>query len=430
MLKFNKLAVLAAGAAMLVGQAGPSLAQAPSFNDTARVLAGLPPAAGSPLQWVTQRPHWRQHAQWFDREWSGLEKRQLAKIRAWSEKNLADRRGTLFYAFSGPDFLYASAFFPNSSTYVMSGLEPVGRVPQISDATLRALPRIRSSVATSLRLSFFITQHMREQLNGGDLSGTLPILYVFAARAGKTIDDVQLIGLDKDGVVHTAGKGGPRNAVPGVKMVLSGGGSPQTLYYFQTDVSDGGVRSSGFLRFSERLGTGDGLIKSASYLMHKKNFSNVRDFVLRQSKFIVQDDSGIPIGAFKSSEWQIRPFGKYLGPIDIFSYHYQAQLQQIYRSGNPPPLDFGIGYRWRAFDSNLILAVKKDTPVVKEVTPTVAPAVVAKRPRHVTPRVTPAALARPSQVRRRPSPRPPRAPESFRRQPCPDTWLACLLTRS
>ena len=35
----------------------------------------------------------------------------------------------MFYMFSGPDFLYANAFFPNASTYILCGIEPVGPVP-------------------------------------------------------------------------------------------------------------------------------------------------------------------------------------------------------------------------------------------------------------------------------------------------------------
>lgn len=36
------------------------------------------------------------------------------------------------YMFSGPDFLYATSFFPNASTYVLAGLEPVGEIPDLT----------------------------------------------------------------------------------------------------------------------------------------------------------------------------------------------------------------------------------------------------------------------------------------------------------
>ena len=37
----------------------------------------------------------------------------------------------MLYMFSGPDFLYATSFFPNAATYVLAGLEPVGQIPDL-----------------------------------------------------------------------------------------------------------------------------------------------------------------------------------------------------------------------------------------------------------------------------------------------------------
>ena len=44
----------------------------------------------------------------------------------------------MLYMFSGPDFLYATSFFPNASTYVLAGLEPVGAVPDLTNSALRS----------------------------------------------------------------------------------------------------------------------------------------------------------------------------------------------------------------------------------------------------------------------------------------------------
>jgi hypothetical protein len=375
MSRLNKVASWVAGVACLVAVQGPATARNASPDDTARFLAGMQPAAGSALAPLTRHPAWQRHARWFDDAWETLDRRQVSKIRTWSDQHIKDAKSPLYYMFSGPDFLYADAFFPNASTYVLSGLEPVGSIPNVTERTVAALPRIQSSIGTSVRLSFFITRDMRQQLQGGELSGTLPILYVYIARAGKTISEATLINLDKDGEVH-AGEGEVRGTVPGVKIVFAGkGGPPQTLYYFRTDVSDSGVKNSGFLKFSEKFGTGNALLKSASYLMHSSNFAMVRDFVIEHSNTVVQDDSGIPLASFKRDNWQLSPFGKYLGPIAIFPGRSQPKLADMFKKGNPPPLEFGIGYRWRGFDSNLLLAVKKD--------PARVPAVASAAPARV-----------------------------------------------
>ena len=357
---FKKVAALVTGAVMVVGAPGLASAQGASPDDVAKFLAGMPPSPSSPIASLTRNPGWQRHAKWFETNWDTLDKRQLSRIRAWSERHLKDRKNTLYYMFSGPDFLYANAFYPEANTYLMSGLEPVGAIPIISERTIASLPRIQQSIGTSLRFSFFITTHMRSQLTGGDLAGTLPILYVYIARSGKTIREVSLVNLDRDGNLHPA-KGEARGMQPGVKIVLqSGSGPAQTVYYFRTDVSNGGVNASGFLKFAATLGNGNALLKSASYLMHSGNFTQVRDFVLNHSQYVVQDDSGIPFASFRPEVWNFQPFGAYLGPIAIFPGRNQPRLGELFKKAKAPPLDFGIGYRHRGHDSNLLLAVRKE----------------------------------------------------------------------
>ena len=359
MYSINRLVALVAGAVLVAAAGGAAFSQSASPDDVARFLAGMPPSAGSPIAPLTRNPSWQRHAKWFDSNWGTLDSRQLSKVRRWSERHLKNRKDTLYYMFSGPDFLYANAFFPEASNYLMSGLEPVGAVPHVTERTIGSLGRIQQSIGTSLRLSFFITKHMREQLSGGDLAGTLPILYAYIARSGKTIRTVELINLDRDGNLHPS-KGEVRNMVPGVKIVLATGNGPaQNLIYFRTDVSNSGINASGFLKFAATLGNGNGLLKSASYLMHSGNFTQVRDFVIEHSQSVVQDDSGIPLANFKPDVWNFQPFGNYLGPIAIFPGRNQPRLGDMFRKPKAPPLEFGIGYRHRINESNLLLAVRK-----------------------------------------------------------------------
>ncbi len=353
---------LAAGL-LMVTMAGARAGEHASAEDTARLLAGMQPAQSSPLTPLTHEGSWQRHAKRFDTAWSGLETRQLSKIRAWSGEHIPQRQPVVYYMFSGPDFLYADAFFPDASTYVLSGLEPVGQIPDVEGlargALERDVDRLQNSLNSVLSYSFFITKKMKTQLHGGRLSGTLPLLYVFLERSGKTIKDVSLVALDGDGVIGPDGEAAKKSAAKGVKITFSGnGGKEQTLYYFSTDLSNDGVKRSGFLKFCDGLGRGDSLLKSASYLMHSDNFSTVRDFVLEHSDAIVEDDSGIPLRYFKDDEWKLYPFGNYLRPLGIFPRAYQPKLSALYRKDRAGPLNFGIGYRWRPQQSNLLLAVR------------------------------------------------------------------------
>src|SRR5262245_29562313 len=98
-------------------------------DDTARFLAGLPLSSNSPLATFTNTPAWLSHARNLDSVFAREESFQLSKVREFSKKYLTDKHNIMLYMFSGPDFLYATSFFPNASSYVLTGLEPVGSVP-------------------------------------------------------------------------------------------------------------------------------------------------------------------------------------------------------------------------------------------------------------------------------------------------------------
>jgi hypothetical protein len=355
-----KIAVFAA-ATLLVAMLPARAADPATADDTARFLAGMMPSADSPLMPLTRDPAWQRHAKFFDAAFAQLEQRQLSKIRAWANANLAAPKPTMFYMFSGPDFLYADAFYSNASTYVLSALEPPGSVPDLTRMPRggigAALYSVEHSLGSILSFSFFITKKMKADLHAGQLEGTLPLLYVFLARSGKTIRNVSPVALDDKGTAYFSGENPGPNATRGVRIVFAGGdGAEKTLYYFSTDLSNSGVRSSGFLKFCATLAPGNSLIKSASYLLHSGNFTTVRDFILANSATIVQDDSGIPLTNYGARKWRFFPFGRYAGPIAEFHGRYQESYAELFRRAQP--MDFGIGYRWRTHESNLLLSVR------------------------------------------------------------------------
>jgi hypothetical protein len=359
------VAALLAASFWLVSAAPSARANDLSHDEIARFLAGLPPGAQSPLAALSTDQSWQRHAKYLDGAWDGLERRQLSKIRDWSKSSLKDPQKTAFYMFSGPDFLYVNAVFPDATTYVLAGLEPVGRIPQEKLLSKRSLSQdlrvLEASLNSVLSYSFFITKKMASELRSSEFNGTMPILYIFLARSGKTIHDVALVNVDKDGALQE-GPGDKSARAPGVKITFSSAGAEakkQTLYYFSTDISDTGLKTSNFNKFLETQGIGDSFIKSASYLLHSGSFGKIRDFLLANSKTLVQDDSGIPAQYFDAAKWEFHPYGSYLGPISLFNGRYQAKLRDIYAKGPKRPITFGLGYRWRPHESNVLVAVKK-----------------------------------------------------------------------
>src|SRR4051795_9639396 len=350
---------------------------------------------------LTRDAAWQRHAKFFDNAFAQLEQRQLTKIRAWSDAHLAAPRPTMFYMFSGPDFLYADAFYSKATTYVLSALEPPGSVPDLTKlgrgGVGAALYSVERSLSSILSFSFFITKQMKTDLHAGQINGTLPVLYVFLARSGKTIRSVTPVALDDKGAAYFANENPGPNAVRGARIVFAGpDGVEKTLYYFSTDLSNSGVKASGFLKFCSTLAPGNSLIKSASYLMHSGNFTTVRDFLLNNSATIIQDDSGIPLRYYSTKKWSFFPFGRYLGPIDEFPGRYQDSYAALFRRAQP--IDFGIGYRWRTPETNVLLSVR----LADDGSPAIDAAASAASP---------------------PAPPPPRKPRAYiGSRPLPDFW--------
>jgi hypothetical protein len=343
--------------------AGQACAADPTADATAKFLAGLP-ITGTPLENYSTGTGWKSHATDLDRVWKQFDERQLAKIRDWAPQALGPAyqdAGPMYYMFSGPDFLYANAFFPNASTYILCGTEPVGPIPDIAKIPAQALPsalaNLRKSLDSVMSWSFFITKNMKVDLRQQQLSGTLPLLYVFLARAGCTIDSVELVALDKSGAFVPEGKG----TAPGVRIIFRGpAGRSQTLYYFTTDLADWAIKvNPNFGKFCEQQGVGVTLLKAASYLMHSDNFSLVRGYLLAHSKIILEDDSGIPYRFFSNNKWNVRFYGRYPGPIKRFLKNGQLDLAKDNAASAPPPLPFSFGYQWQPSRSSLIVATPK-----------------------------------------------------------------------
>jgi hypothetical protein len=368
--------------------------EAVTADDTARFLAGLPVPSNSPLAPFTSDLVWLSHARYLNSAFAREESAHFSKIREFSEKYLTEKHDTVLYMFSGPDFLYATTFFPNASTYILAGLEPVGSVPDLTSLSRSAadgeLRSLEASMSSLFSFSFFITHKMKTQLREGQIYGALPILYVFLARTSKTIHEVNFVRLDEQGNLQIAGE---LDAVTlsqtnktvtssGVKIVFSDGNGPrQTLYYFSTNLADGSFQRSGFSAFLAKLGPADSLIKSASYLLHGAHFAGVRTLLLNRSATIVQDDSGIPLTYFEATKWRVQAFGHYAGPLPMFANFYQPRMAELFRSASP--LEFGIGYRWRKNESNLLLA--QNGSQVSNEEPTAQPQTDANAPVVTTP---------------------------------------------
>lgn len=326
-----------------VSNSGGSSSGGSGINDTARYLAGLPGGTRSELSLSRSSAGWKGHQSRMDKLWSTHSGRR-SHIRGF-RKNLSGLTapGVLFYPFGGPDYLHASALFPGAKNYVLVGLEGTDSMPDLASLSEGELSRGLGGIAGSLRTvtgaSYFITKEMRVDLQSTSLRGTLPLLLAQIARNGQTVSSVQAVGLGAGGVLTSRASG---SACPGWHIRAGG----KNIYYFREDLSNGGLGDRRLLKFVSSKGSPVTFVKSASYLMHGGGFSSIRDYIVNQSRGLVQDPSGVPYRYLVDSGMNIKLYGNYQGPIDTFSSKHQPDLVAAYRNGTHPvkPMSFGMGY--------------------------------------------------------------------------------------
>jgi len=350
-------------------QAGQTAADTPGYNDYARFIAGLKCSQG-PLAAQQGSRAWINFARTMDHSWERFNQRQLKVMQAWASQELSGAQcPTIFYPFSGPDFVNMFTLFPQAHTYLMLSLEPVGELPDFSAAQAASFfPGLQRSLYDLLQLSFFITPKLKASLGKHDIKGVLPVLLFFLARDGVRVEDVRYWVMKPEGTSEETPAttvpiiSGPGD-IPGLKItfVRPGAGEPQTLYYFRFNLGNDSMQQhQQFLTFLEKFGPLTTFSKAASYLMHKPYFSAIRQFILDKSSYVLQTDSAIPVSYFDPSAWNLQFYGCYKGPIALFRAHYQAELAAFYHASRDiRPLPFGICYRHRPGTSNLMFAAKK-----------------------------------------------------------------------
>jgi hypothetical protein len=338
----------------------------PAYNDYALFIAGISNPESALIAYEEQ-PAWVRHAKFFDRNWESFTRTRLSPMRKWASQELGSASAaTVFYPFSGPDFVNAFALFPHAKTYLLIALEPVGVIPDFSNPKEQNFfPGLQRSLYDLLQLDFFKTKQMKSHLGKSELKGTLPVLMFFLAREQARVLDVQYWFMEPDGTIAESPAGGAKpssTGIPGVRIVFTSPGSTenQTLYYFQFDLGNNSFgRNQQFVSFLKSFGPVTTFTKAASYLMFKPYFSAIRAFILDQSLYVLQGDSGIPVRYFDPAVWNLRFYGAYTCPIALFSNCHQPDMATFYRGGEVQPLPFGFDYRHRVRTSNLMFAAKK-----------------------------------------------------------------------
>ena len=91
--------------------------------------------------------------------------------------------------------------------------------------------------------------------------------------------------------------------------------------------------------------------------------SNMKDMILKNSDYIIQDDTGMPYKNFiEKNEWHTKLYGQYARPVSDFKWLTKQQpLEDAFKkdSANVGKLPFHLGYHWGSKKDVIIYASKK-----------------------------------------------------------------------
>ena len=329
-------------------------------DSAARYLAGMTADNRAGFKDNRASREWNAYARDFAQRWTKLNDGPLSAARAFAATHIRSKHAVAYYMFSGPDFPFANAFFPNAAVYVLNGLEPAADPGQLQAfiRSRQSLIRLRASLGSYFKLGFFKTDEMKREQ---EFAGITPLLMALLVRSGNRLKSIEAFQLENDGQLNY------REATPiqpdGLKVAFVDSRSrSRLLYYFAVDLANEGAKSAAFLRFCRNTGPGDSLLKSASYLLHDDRFSDLRESLINRSRFLVQDDSGIPIRYLNRTDWTLQLFAKYQPPIGQFEKYFQPELASLPQPGKFKAYSFDTGYLGQVGGSHFLLVKRRATP--------------------------------------------------------------------
>lgn len=333
------------------------------LGQTAKFLSGRP-VEDKGLQKLAGSKSYKDFVLRMDSYWTNYEKTVVEPIQAWQREWLSnDNYDTCFYPFAGADFINAYLMYPEAKAYVLIGLETAGLVPDLAAMPAkdiqRGLQMLSDGYRVFMRWNFYRTLSMAIDMQKSPFKGTLPHMLSQMGWLGLEPKAVYEVEVNPEGLL-TFGHIKPGRACQSAAIDFSGNdGTVKRVIFIHLDLENKSLeKQKAWSSYLNNLTNMAGVMKAASYLPPRKEFSIIRGICLSNMDVLVQDDSGIPYKYLKEG-WEITLFGTYNGPHPIFPGYGQKDLKEAYLKEGPLPLKFRFCYNMLDNANNLMLVRKK-----------------------------------------------------------------------
>ncbi len=284
------------------------------------------------------------------RVWKDYDKQIGSIMSDWSAKEVDYAGGgTVFYPFSGPDFLTIDRMYPNADRYVMVALQKAAKptYPDRMDQEQRENFEKKLSIAWNRFgiLGYFRTDDLDEdQRDKKSRMGTTAILMAFAVLQGYEVLDVSPLGFNPETSEWEPMPAG-ESTWSSVRLSLQKSGRKVTLDYVSLDLSDGGLRSAKQRSiWLKNMAAHPTLLKAASHLLQEAYFGEFRDMIVNAAPIVVQDETGLKYKDL-AKIGTVTLYGNFIKPLGLFKSTKQLVLAEAYKSAkDKKKLPFAFSY--------------------------------------------------------------------------------------
>ena len=319
---------------------------AAAVRTAAILLAGQQPVTGLPPA-IAQSPRWATFAKEVTANWALYSQKIADPMSRWALAELPVEPDTVFYPFSGPDFVTVHQLFPAAKRYVMMAMQNAERpldlaniAPELLEPSLGVLTSAWQHFGDH---GFYVTEYLERYLYSTRANiGASTFIVSFLSLQGFEIERVVPIQVAADGTLQELSPDTPRWR--SVRIEASKQGKLITVDYLKIDLSNEGLQAAPQnLTLINTLTPNPVLFKAASHLPQNVGFSMIVNQILERSPLIVQDETGIKYTNLLQS-YRVALFGKFVAAHHAFSSYHVDLAKAFAQRDDTKPLDFRFGY--------------------------------------------------------------------------------------
>lgn len=265
--------------------------------------------------------------------WTQYQEKIGAPLAAWIQSVFpAPVTGTVFYPFSGPDFVTVTQIFPKADRYVMVAMQAAGKPvdpAQLASAQSQAFQnKFLNEWLKFGRLGFFRTLDLDDdQRDTVSPIGPATIIKTFAVYSGFEVLDVYPLAFNPNTAAYEKSS---TDRWRSVRFLLKKEGRPVTIDYISLDLSDGFLSQNPAIQaWLRKESAHPVLLKAASHLLQETYFSVLRDILVERATLVVQDETGLNYDELLKVG-PVDLYGRFLYPHELFNRNKQKSLAKAY----------------------------------------------------------------------------------------------------